>query len=68
MGVSATKLSKLLQKGVLVPNFMKIGKIIATSLIYRLIHFMYVNKLSFEKQLKLGVEDRRWCLFNMMVI
>lgn len=46
MGFSATKFSTLLQKGVFVPNFMKIGKIIATSLIYRLTHFMYVNKLS----------------------
>lgn len=48
-----------MQKGAFVPNVMKIGKIILTSLIYRSIHFMYVNKLSFEKQLKLGTGDQR---------
>lgn len=56
MRFSAKKVSKLLQKGVFVPNFMKIGTIIATFLIYRLIHFMYVNKLSFEKK------NRSWAL------
>lgn len=51
------QLPKLLQKGVFVQNVMTIGKIIATSSVYRLIHFMYVDKSSFEKQLKLGAGD-----------